>query len=57
MVRSMIPGRGESTDSEPEDSGWSTIEHSSSMELKGVKVSRAKWVEVRESGMPEVGIE
>jgi hypothetical protein len=45
----MIPRRGESTEGEPEESRWSVIvDHSSSMELKVVKVSRAKWVEVLE---------
>ena len=45
----MIPCRGESTDGEPEDSRWSVIvHHSSPIELKAVKVSRAKWVKVLE---------
>ena len=46
-VCSMVPCRGESAEGEPEDSRWSTIvHHSSSMKVKVVEVSRAKWVEV-----------
>ena len=43
--------RGESTEGEPEESRWSTIEHHPVS--KGVVMSRAKWVEVLESSLPE----
>lgn len=51
----MIPCRGESADSEPEESRRSTVvHHSSSMESKVVGVGRVKWVEVLEPSLPGV---
>src|ERR1700743_3601139 len=51
-MRSMIPSCGESTDGKPEDSRRSSIVHHSSIELKVVEMSRAKWVKCTVS--PEV---